>query len=402
MIVTKKAHPAADRSARPRARARAAAARQHGAGARRRARRGGHAGRSASAWSTCRTARHDGAGRRRPRAPAASSRRFSSRSRQFRDRTSSSAAWTTRKRRAPGETGARPRRRPFMTGVHRSDPRAPTSCRRLDGSDRRASARPGDAAALAGAALEDRDAAACDIGLQLRLHQHDLLAQADDAAADGEQSARVVFERLFGDSGTTDSAARAARLREQTQHPRFGAGETGALENSARRGRPRRARRISGIDPRRRAPDPEGREPERASCRSSMRPAGVPATFDEHAKLMFDLQVLAYPGRPDARHHVHDGPSELSGRAYPEIGVSDGTTRCRIMATRPRRSRRLAKVNVTHVDVGVLPGEAAGDARRRRLAARPHAAPLRQRDDDGNPNKHDPKNARSSSSGRIS
>ena len=48
---------------------------------------------------------------------------------------------------------------------------------------------------------------AFDVG-QLRLHEHDLLEVADDADADGDDP-RVVFERMFGRPGSTESACGA-------------------------------------------------------------------------------------------------------------------------------------------------------------------------------------------------
>ena len=40
--------------------------------------------------------------------------------------------------------------------------------------------------------------------LELRLHAHAVVAQPDPAAADGVENPRAVFEKLFGDTGTTD------------------------------------------------------------------------------------------------------------------------------------------------------------------------------------------------------
>jgi hypothetical protein len=49
-------------------------------------------------------------------------------------------------------------------------------------------------------------------------------------------------------------------------------------------------------------------------------PAGAPARYDEHARLMFDLQVLAY--QTDlTRVITFMLGREISGRTYPEIGV---------------------------------------------------------------------------------
>jgi hypothetical protein len=52
------------------------------------------------------------------------------------------------------------------------------------------------------------------------------------------------------------------------------------------------------------------------------RPAGIPASFEEHAKLMFDLQVLAFQTDLTRVITFMLGP-EQSNRAYPEIGVPD-------------------------------------------------------------------------------
>src|SRR4029077_1007750 len=50
------------------------------------------------------------------------------------------------------------------------------------------------------------------------------------------------------------------------------------------------------------------------------RPSGIPATFEDHVKLMFDLQVLAY--QTDlTRVITFMLGRELSGRTFPELGV---------------------------------------------------------------------------------
>ena len=51
-------------------------------------------------------------------------------------------------------------------------------------------------------------------------------------------------------------------------------------------------------------------------------PAGVPERFEDHAKLMFDLQVLAYQADLTRVISFMMG-HETSVRAYPEIGVPD-------------------------------------------------------------------------------
>src|SRR6185436_17672382 len=51
-------------------------------------------------------------------------------------------------------------------------------------------------------------------------------------------------------------------------------------------------------------------------------PGGIPASFEEHAKLMFDLQVLAYE-TDLTRVITFMLGRELSGRTFPELGVAE-------------------------------------------------------------------------------
>ena len=55
---------------------------------------------------------------------------------------------------------------------------------------------------------------------------------------------------------------------------------------------------------------------------SLVRPVGIPATFEDHIKLMFDLQVLAYQ-TDKTRVITFLLAHEQSTRAYPEIGIHD-------------------------------------------------------------------------------
>jgi hypothetical protein len=52
-------------------------------------------------------------------------------------------------------------------------------------------------------------------------------------------------------------------------------------------------------------------------------PAGVPDSFDEHMKLMFDLQALAFQADVTRVFSLKTG-RDASSRVYPESGVSKG------------------------------------------------------------------------------
>ena len=88
------------------------------------------------------------------------------------------------------------------------------------------------------------------------------------------------------------------------------------------------------------------------------RPVGAPAAFDEHAKLMFDLQVLAF--QADLTRVITFMMSrEASPRPYPRNRHS----RCvsRPVAPRPVADKmgKYAKINTFHVTVRLLPRQAA-------------------------------------------
>ena len=76
--------------------------------------------------------------------------------------------------------------------------------------------------------------------------------------------------------------------------------------------RPLQAERVSGFGSRGRAAHPERREAGAAeSIELPDRPVGIPESFEEHTKLMFDLQLHGVPRRPDARvQHDHGARAE--------------------------------------------------------------------------------------------
>ena len=126
---------------------------------------------------------------------------------------------------------------------------------------------------------------------------------------------RAAFELLFGDTGTTDSAARARRLREKRSILDSVLGKARVLSSSV--GAADRVRFDGYLESIR---DVE-RRLETAEAQSARelpvvnQPAAVPGTFVEYAKLMMDLQVLAYQADL-TRVSTFMLAKELSGRAY--------------------------------------------------------------------------------------
>ena len=80
------------------------------------------------------------------------------------------------------------------------------------------------------------------------------------------------------------------------------------------------------------------------------RPVGVPAAYGDHAKLMFDLQVLALQG-DITRVITFQLARETSNRSYPEIGVADPHHPTSHHGGDPEKVAKIAKINQFHVSL---------------------------------------------------
>ena len=131
---------------------------------------------------------------------------------------------------------------------------------------------------------------------------------------------RVVFERLFGSGGTT--AERAVRRAEDRSVLDLITQDVARIQKTLAPGDRSRLkdylddlreieRRIQKIEKYNSGGD--ARELPQA-------PVGVPDSFDEHVRLMFDLQVLAFVGNVTNVSSFMMG-RDVSSRVYPESGV---------------------------------------------------------------------------------
>jgi hypothetical protein len=165
-----------------------------------------------------------------------------------------------------------------------------------------------------------------------------------------ETNPRVVFERLLGDGSTPEE--RAARQRQYASLLDSVTGEIGALERNLPAGdRARLDRHLTDI-----------RELERrltltadsaaASAEAPEKPDGIPADFEEHAMLMFDLLALAW--RTDlTRIATFMVSRELSNRLYPRSGVNEGFHNASHHSGIAANIERLAKLNEYHTRAGI-------------------------------------------------
>jgi hypothetical protein len=80
------------------------------------------------------------------------------------------------------------------------------------------------------------------------------------------------------------------------------------------------------------------------------RPVGVPAEFAGHAKLMFDLQVLAFQ-TDITRVVTFQLTREQNNRTYPEIGVPDPHHPISHHGGDPEKLAKIAKINSFHISL---------------------------------------------------
>jgi Protein of unknown function (DUF1552) len=160
-----------------------------------------------------------------------------------------------------------------------------------------------------------------------------------------ETNPRVVFERLLGDGSTP--AERAARQRQLSSLLDSVTGEVSSLK-----------RGLPGADRERMDRYLEDvRELERRIALAADsplaridvpdKPNGIPADFEEHAILMFDLLALAWEADL-TRIGTFMVARELSNRLYPKSGVNEGFHNASHHSGIPANIDRLAKLNEYH------------------------------------------------------
>jgi hypothetical protein len=162
-----------------------------------------------------------------------------------------------------------------------------------------------------------------------------------------EHNPREVFERLFGDTSSTDPATRLARIQQERSILDSVSQRISGLEQRVGSGdRAKLHEYFEAIrDIERRIQNAEQQSAKQLPVVDQ--PAGIPATFEEHAKLMFDLYVLAYQcdlSRVITFMIAH----EFSGRTYPQIGVPDAHHPISHHQNDPARIAKLVKINTYH------------------------------------------------------
>jgi hypothetical protein len=228
----------------------------------------------------------------------------------------------------------------FLTGIH---------CKKTEGADIRAGVSADQLAAqvlgkqtqFASLELgidEPFFAGGCDSGYSCA-YTNTLSWRGPTTPNPMEISPRAVFERLFGDGQSTDTAERLKRMQEdrsvldyvRTDLARLSPG-LGARDKS------KLGEYLDGIrDIERRIQKAEEQGSRKAPVMK--RPAGIPDLFEDHAKLMSDLMLIAYQ-TDMTRVITFMMGREGSNRSFRELGIPEG---CHVVTHHQDDAEKIAK-----------------------------------------------------------
>ncbi len=188
----------------------------------------------------------------------------------------------------------------------------------------------------------------CDNGFAC-VYQNNLSWSSPTTPLPYEAHPRIVFERLFGEGGSAANRRSALSLKASMLDSvnedvarlqrKLGPGDRTIVSEylDTIRELERRIQKAEGDTTESHLPDLD-------------RPVGVPATYADHAKLMFDLQVLAFQGDV-TRVVTFQLAREQSVRTYPEIGVPEAHHPTSHHGGDPEKLEKLAKINAFHVSL---------------------------------------------------
>jgi len=163
-----------------------------------------------------------------------------------------------------------------------------------------------------------------------------------------ENNPRVVFERLFGSSDSTDARVRATRLQQDrsildsvTARVKQLQQKLGTSDNT----------KLSDYLESLRDTERRIQKAEEQSARQGpelVQPAGVPDGFEPHVKLLYDLQVLAYQADLTRVITFMYG-REQTGRPYPQIGIPEPHHPLTHHQNEPSKMEKCTAIQLYHV-----------------------------------------------------
>lgn len=188
----------------------------------------------------------------------------------------------------------------------------------------------------------------CDNGYAC-VYQNNLSWSSPTTPLPAEAHPRLVFEALFGEGGTPEQ--RRAALQKRASLLDTLGDEISRLQKTLG---PEDRRKVDQYLDSIREVERRIQKAEANTVENPLpdldRPMGVPAAYADHARLMFDLQLLALQGDM-TRVITFQLARETSNRTYPEIGVSDPHHPLTHHGNDPEKIAKVAKINQFHVSL---------------------------------------------------
>ena len=188
----------------------------------------------------------------------------------------------------------------------------------------------------------------CDNGYAC-VYQNNLSWSSPTTPLPSEAHPRIVFESLFGDGGSI--ADRQAALKKRASLLDSVTDEITRLKKKLG---PQDQNRIEQYLDTVREVERRIQKAEADTQNNPLpdldRPEGVPASYADHARLMFDLQVLALQG-DITRVITFQLARETSNRTYPEIGVPEPHHPLTHHGNDPEKIAKVARINQFHVSL---------------------------------------------------
>ena len=167
-----------------------------------------------------------------------------------------------------------------------------------------------------------------------------------------ENNPRVVFERLFGSSDSTDARVRATRLRQDRS---ILDSVTARVRQLQRKLGPTDGTKVNDYLESLRDVERRIQKAEEQSAKEGpevVQPAGVPDGFEPHVQLLYDLQLLAYQSDLTRVITFMYG-REQTGRPYPQIGIPEPHHSLTHHQNDPAKMMKCAKIQTYHVKLFV-------------------------------------------------
>jgi len=188
----------------------------------------------------------------------------------------------------------------------------------------------------------------CDVGYSCT-YTNTLSWRSPTVALPVTVNPRDVFERLFGDGDTLDERSRLAQMKRRASILDFVREDASRLSQrlgaNDRRKMDEYLEAIRDIEQRIQKVSAGGAG---VSAEGLTRPAGIPDLFDEHVRMMIDLQVLAMQADLTRVTTFMVG-RELCNRTYPEIGVPDAHHMLSHHGGDPEKKAKLSLINRLHM-----------------------------------------------------